>query len=317
MARMPYTDWLGEHGNTLMSRYDIVCVHTIVGYAPAHAAHFSTRADGWTGQSRDTRFRSAANLNGNHRVIAIENEDHGGAYGAWNTSDGRAVPGFTAAQMEAIAHILVFCYRAHGIPLVPCPDSRPGSRGIAYHRQGCDGNFAGYAYPGRVSGGELWSGAPGKVCPGDRRIGQLLNIIIPRARIIAGLDSPPEDDMTPQELLDHEIVWFDGNRASIGTILSEAYIVSRGLRGVPAFPGQSGAVQLPPLVGIKAGVDGLGDDESKVLAEIRGSKGEVLTALALIDGTPSDEQVADLATKLNAQLGGNYTVTITPTAPAE
>jgi hypothetical protein len=253
-------------------------------------------------------------LNGNHRVIAIENEDHGGAFGGWSGSN---VPGFTAAQMESIAHILVFCYRAHGIPLVPCPDSRPGSRGIAWHRQGCDGNFAGYAYPGRVSGGELWSSSTGKICPGDRRISQLLNIIIPRARVIAGLDKPPEDDMTPQELLDHEIVWFDGNRASIGTILSEAYIVSRGLRGVSAFPGQTGAVQLPPLVAINAGVTGLGDDEAKILAAVQGSKGEVLTALASIDGTPSDEQVEDLAAKLNAQLGGAYSVTITPVAPTE
>lgn len=220
MARMPHSTWLGEHGGTAMARYDIVCVHTIVGYAPAHAAHFSTRADGWIGQSRDTSVRSAANLNGNHRVIAIENEDHGGAYGGWNTSDGRAVPGFTTAQREAIAHILVFCYRAHGIPLVPCPDSRPGSRGIAYHRQGCDGNFAGYAYPGRVSGGELWSSAGGKVCPGDRRIYELLNIIIPRARIIAGLDAPPppEDDMLRDETIER---WDEPTRQMVNQTAAE------------------------------------------------------------------------------------------------
>src|SRR5690606_5963469 len=77
MARMPGARWQGEHGSRRMDRYDIVCVHTIVGYAPAHAAHFSVKANGEILQSRDTAFRSAANLNGNHRVIAIENEDHG------------------------------------------------------------------------------------------------------------------------------------------------------------------------------------------------------------------------------------------------
>lgn len=171
-----------------MSRYDIVCIHTIVGYAPAHAAHFSTRASGEILQSRDTKFRSAANLNGNYRVIAIENEDHGAAYGSWSGSN---VPPFTPEQCEAIARICAWANQVHGIPLALCPDSRPTSRGIAYHRQGCDGNFTD-GYGGRVSGGEQWSSAFGKVCPGTRRINQLINTIIPRAQQIANGE---EDDM--------------------------------------------------------------------------------------------------------------------------
>jgi hypothetical protein len=190
MARMPGAVWLGEHGSAdgLISRYDIVCVHTIVGYAPAHAAHFSTHSTGQIGQSRDTKYRSAANYNGNHRIIAIENEDFGPPYGPWSGSD---VPGFTAAQMESIAQILAWAYHTHGIPLVLCPDSRPGSRGIAYHRQGIDGNWAGFDFGGRVTGGEVWTKSTGKVCPGDRRIHQLIDVIIPRARRIAGLDGGP------------------------------------------------------------------------------------------------------------------------------
>jgi hypothetical protein len=192
MALMPGVTHQLIGAGTNMARYDIVCVHTIVGYAPASAAHFSTRASGQIIQSRDTQYRSAANLNGNPRVIAIENEDHGAAYGSWSGSN---VPAFTAQQCEAIALIILFCHRAHGIPIVLCPDSRPGSRGIAYHRQGCDGNFGGYAFGGRVSGGELWSSSVGKVCPGDRRIRQLIEVIIPRARVLAGLDAPQEEDV--------------------------------------------------------------------------------------------------------------------------
>lgn len=201
MARMPDAVWLGEHGSLPMTRYDIVCVHTIVGHDPAHAAHFSTGGYGEISQSRDTRFRSAANYNGNPRIIAIENEDFDDPFPVWNTNDGRAVPGFTAAQMEAIARILVWCYREHGIPLVLCPDSRPGSRGIAYHRQGVDGNFSGYAYPGRVAGGELWTTSYGKVCPGDRRISQLIEVIIPRARVLAGLDRPPTTEGSEYDIV--------------------------------------------------------------------------------------------------------------------
>lgn len=170
-----------------MTRHDIVCVHTIVGFAPGGtAAHFTTAANGEIVQCRDTTFRSAANLDGNHRVIAIENEDQGPRYGPWDTRDGHAVPAFTAEQCESIARICAWAHDAHAIPLDLAPDSRPGSRGIAFHRQGIDGNFGDYAFGGRVPGGEVWSGARGKVCPGDRRIRQLIDVIIPRARVIAG-----------------------------------------------------------------------------------------------------------------------------------
>lgn len=191
MAIMPGAQYVNAATSALMSRYDVVCIHTIVGYAPAHAAHFSTKANGAIIQSRDTKYKSAANLNGNHRVIAIENEDHGTAYGSWSGSN---VPYFTEAQIESIAQICAWAYRTHGVPLVLCPDSKPTSRGIAYHRQGCDGNYSGFKYGGRVEGGELWSSAYGKVCPGDRRIDQLITRIIPRARQIAGLDHRQEEE---------------------------------------------------------------------------------------------------------------------------
>ena len=169
-----------------MVRYDIVCIHTIVGSAPAHAAHFSTHAGGQIDQSRDTDFRSGANLNGNHRIIAIENEDRGPTFGDWDTDDGHAVPAFTAAQIESIAQICAWVHETHAIPLVPCPDSKPGSSGIAYHRQGISGNFADYDFVGLVPGGEVWTKSPGKVCPGDRRIAQIPKIIARAKEIVEG-----------------------------------------------------------------------------------------------------------------------------------
>lgn len=193
MARMPGAQWVGpHHDNGTMTRYDVVCLHTIVGSAPAHAAHFSTAGNGTIFQSRDTAFRSAANFNGNHRVIAIENADRDGSFLPWDINNGHAVPGFTVPQIESIAKICAWAYQQHGIPLVPCPDSRPGSKGIAFHRQGIEGNWAGYAYSGIVPGGEVWTKSKGKVCPGDRRISQIPQIIA-RARVLAGLNR--EDDM--------------------------------------------------------------------------------------------------------------------------
>jgi hypothetical protein len=191
MARMPDAVWQGEHGTRLMSRHDIVCVHTIVGYAPAHAAHFSVKADGVILQSRDTRYQSAANLHGNYRVISIENEDHGPAFGNWG---GGAVPHLTAAQVAANAKILRWAHQTHSVPLQLCPNSRPESRGLAYHRQGIDGNFGGFAYPGRVPGGEVWTKSYGKVCPGDNRISQLPDILSQAAGVVPNPGPVPEPE---------------------------------------------------------------------------------------------------------------------------
>jgi hypothetical protein len=211
MARMPEAEWVGpHHDNGVMVRYDIVCIHTIAGNPPAHAAHFSTRSDGHKYQSRDTVFQSAANYQGNPRVIAIENDDTGSPFPNWDHNDPHQVPAFTAEQIEANAFICAWAHQVHGIPLEQCPDSRPGSRGIAYHRQGIDGNFysAGYSYAGRLPGGEVWTLSPGKACPGDRRIAQIPQII-KRARQIAGLDPNPVEEFLNEE--DDMIVLMKGD----------------------------------------------------------------------------------------------------------
>src|SRR5690606_33111449 len=168
MARMPGAIWQGEHGARLMARYDIVCVHTIVGYAPAHAAHFSVRGDGTVLQSRDTRYQSGANLEGNPRVIAIENEDHGPHFPTWSGSN---VPALTPAQPAASAQACGWTTQSCGVPVRPSPNSPRGSRAGAYNEQGRDGNSTN-GWRGRVPGGETWTTAFGKVCPVVRRISQ-------------------------------------------------------------------------------------------------------------------------------------------------
>lgn len=213
MARMPGARWVPANDTNSrlpMQRWDIACIHTIVGHDPAVAAHFSVGSDGLITQSRDTTVQSAANLQGNPRVIAIENEDFGPEYGSWASP---RVPRFTPAQAESNAQVLVWLNKTHGVPLVPCPNSRPTSRGIAYHRQGIDGNWAGFAYGGRVPGGEVWTKSPGKVCPGDARISQLNNEIIPRALVLAGLT--PQAEPTTRSNPDMVITVATPNRCGL------------------------------------------------------------------------------------------------------
>lgn len=199
MPRYPGAQWrpLAADWNRQgrISAHDIVCLHTMVGalwgtdnyfrqggYGGTES-HFGIGFDGENLQWQDTDYKADANLDGNHRIISIETADVGEGFPKWNTNDGSQVPAWTDAQVEEIARTIAWCCTVHDIPCALIPDSKPGRRGIGYHRQGCDGN-----YPDRrVPGGELWSGVDGKVCPGNRRIAQIPKVIEKARRIMEGV----------------------------------------------------------------------------------------------------------------------------------
>lgn len=192
MARCPLAQWrpLGDNPEhqPLMSKYDLIVIHTMVGTLAGTDSMF--KQDGYVGveshfgtgyidgkvtayQWVDTARTADANLDANPRAISIENADTSTPFPAWKGSD---VPPFTDEQAELIAQITAWACKQHNIPAVLAPDSRPGSRGIAWHRMGID--------PYRVAGGEKWSDSYGKVCPGDARIEQVKNVIVPRVQAI-------------------------------------------------------------------------------------------------------------------------------------
>jgi hypothetical protein len=201
MARMPDALWkpLPKGFGTPMARYDLVIIHTMVGSLAgtdgyfrggktSANSHFGTGGGGEIWQWGDTARRSAASGAANPRSISIENADMGPGFPAWNTKDGNAVPPFPAAQLEANARICAWAHTQHGVPLDRVPDSKPGRRGIAYHRLGVPG----YA----VAGGELWSSARGKVCPAPARIAQV-DAVIARARQLVGVVAPAPAPAAP------------------------------------------------------------------------------------------------------------------------
>lgn len=186
---------------TPMAAHRRLILHTAVSSASSlfgwhqqvnHGSHFYLRADGTWEQYVDTRFRAPNQMDGNHDSVSVESQDMGGPFPAWSGSN---VPAWTDAQTESIAELAVWLHETHGIPLVQLPSSRPGTRGIGWHRQGVDGNFPDGILAGRVSGGETWSN-PGKVCPGDRRIRQVPGII---ARAVA----LAEDDVSAEDVWSH------------------------------------------------------------------------------------------------------------------
>lgn len=174
-----------------MTSHDVVCLHTMAGFLAGTEAMF--QQEGWKGteshfgvggpadsgkdgvvyQWVDTDFQADANLQGNARLISIETSDGGDETTPWSD-----------AQLDAIAALVVWACQEYSIPAALIPDSGSDRRGIGYHRQGID--------PWRTTGTEKWSNAAGKVCPGDVRIDQLINDVIPRVQQELGGSSDSE-----------------------------------------------------------------------------------------------------------------------------
>jgi len=129
---------------------------------------------------------SAADSYGSSRAFSVETQG-ADANGYW-----------TPEQCEAIARILAWAHQTYGIPLRLMTSSATSERGIGWHRLGCNGNFPSMPniLAGRLQrgGGEVWSSAFGKVCPGDNRIKQIPGIL---ERALELISTPQEDDTMP------------------------------------------------------------------------------------------------------------------------
>lgn len=195
---------------TPMTSHRRVVLHTAVSdtdslyglfATPGNAvSHFYVRENGVVEQYIDTRIRSSANLEGNPDCITVETHDgYGDDWGG-----GAPGPRWTKAQVESLADLARWAKRVHNVPLRRLRSSRPGTRGVGWHRQGCDGNFpASGILRGRVPRGERWSYSFGKVCPTDTRIKQVAEIVrkaregggprrlrVNRYRVNQALDTP-------------------------------------------------------------------------------------------------------------------------------
>ena len=195
---------LGPQTQARVQVHDIICLHTMVGSLSGTDAffknngysgtesHFGVGGNGTVYQWQDLDYVADANLDGNWHIVSIETADIGPEFPRWDTNDGDAVPGWTDSQVEAIANVVAWCCEKYDIPVKLIPDAKPGRRGIGYHRQGVPGFMA--------AGAEQWSKARGKVCPGDRRIAEIPQVI-GRAAELVGRPSDPQPAPLGRRLL--------------------------------------------------------------------------------------------------------------------
>lgn len=292
---------LGAQTESRMTAHDIVCLHTMVGYLTSTDPYFRVTngigfagteshygvggkwgpdlggaLDGASWQWQDRAFSADANLDGWDRVISIETADNAPRY----PSD---IEAWTPAQIEELAQILAWestaaahaacppSWRCHqvGIPLELIPDTKPGRRGVGYHRQGVD--------PYRVDGGERWSTSYGKACPGDRRIAQIPAVLARARQIIAGDPpaSPPplpeETDMPTAQIVTIPPAEYETVTDDAGATVERLVVDDKG------WPTNAVAVALPPAAGsggvkfgrvfVSLAVDARTDDPVSVWAQ--------------------------------------------------
>lgn len=185
MSRFEMAVWrpLGTQTEPRLVKKHKILIHTMVGTLEGTdsmfrkdgfsgvESHFGTSDTGVIWQWQDTDFQADANLEGNDDAISIENED-------WFINNWKGVgpvPPFTDAQVDSLVDLCAEICLEHDIPPVRCPDSEDASKGIGTHRLGID--------PFRTHG-EHYTTSFGKVCPGDARLRQVNEIIIPRTAAI-------------------------------------------------------------------------------------------------------------------------------------
>jgi hypothetical protein len=225
---------LGPQTEPPMRAHDIVCAHTMVGYLLSTDSMFHENGyggteshlgiggawgsdadqdlDGAVWQWQDMMFQADANgPDGNWHVLSIETADN-------NPKSSKNIKRWTPAQADSLtAAIAQMCSLAFhrgcprtwdcrqgvvwrgievAIPPVLIPDTRPGRRGLAVHRQGVK-HSRGFGVPGYLEeGGERWSISDGKECPGDVRVEQFQTEIIPAVqRLMLQAARPQETEM--------------------------------------------------------------------------------------------------------------------------
>lgn len=129
------------------------------------SSHFYVRRDGTIEQYLPIDRISWAGVNSDARAVSVETQGMGS--GQW-----------TPEQVSSLLKVISFVRSAYPeIPLRTMTSSKRSEAGIGYHRLGVPGSALDKTLRRSLTGGELWSSAVGKVCPGFDRIKQVPDIV--------------------------------------------------------------------------------------------------------------------------------------------
>lgn len=168
------------------------------------SAHFHVAADGRLEQYIDADLIAWAQRGGDQRLLSIETQ--GGANGRW-----------TPEQASTLARLIRDLAEHYDFPISLMGSSRTSERGIGYHALGVPATRSQLNAGISQTGGELWSSAVGKVCPGPERIAQIPEIIAAAAGctqqpLKAAQIQGTENEMTPEQAQQlAEAHWLIGN----------------------------------------------------------------------------------------------------------
>lgn len=175
------------------------------------SSHFHVDYDGVIEQYIDTDLISWAQRAGDQRLLSIETQGDGS--GQW-----------TEKQLVSLARLLVDLSRMYGFPLRLMGSSAARERGVGYHAQGVPGSLVQKLRGVSQTGGELWSKATGKICPGPDRIKQIPALIARAAGGSAPAPAPapqPESQMntsTSVGCVDRNVVGVQGLQNRLKTL---------------------------------------------------------------------------------------------------
>ena len=148
------------------------------------SSHFYVRRDGTIEQYIPINKISWAGVQSDARAISVETQGMGN--GEW-----------TDAQVWAMQRIIRYCQTVYpGIPSRVMKSSKTSETGVGWHALGVPSTYAQKVRRVSQTGGELWSGAVRKSCPGPDRIKQVPGLVAGLAG--ASVPAPkPKPDVKP------------------------------------------------------------------------------------------------------------------------
>ncbi|MCG6493448.1 N-acetylmuramoyl-L-alanine amidase [Kitasatospora sp. A2-31] len=190
-------------------------------------SHFGLGYDGSLAQFIGTETRADANMHANLRA------DGTGAVSLESASNLQHTDPWTDAQIATIIRLGVWLHQQHGIPLRVCRSAT--DPGFGYHRLFPD-----------------WSDG-GTACPGDARVRQFHDVIMPGIIAAANGQTPPAPAPTPAPTQEDDMPLNDADKQAIREIVrdtvrsgppadrdayADAYLLAYALAG-EAPPGAS------------------------------------------------------------------------------